>query len=293
MVSLQDLIKARVHFGHRTSRWCPKMAPYIWGAKNDIHLIDIAKTAALLERAARFLESVALQGKPILWVGTKKSAQACVKSVSEELNEPYVTHRWIGGTLTNYPQVKKSVTKLLHLEDVIKKADQFSYTKKEINRFQKNVGRLQANVGGISAMQWPVAALVVVDIRKEHAAVREAFRAGIPVIALVDTNSDPTGIDYIIPANDDAVSSVTFIMDYLKNAVARGQEQAKENKKAEQEESAKAKAAEKAEKAAKKADEPAKAKAVAKKKPAAKAKAPAASPAKKTEKSKEATKDKE
>lgn len=231
MVSLRDLVKARVHFGHRTSRWCPKMAPYIWGEKNDIHLIDIAKTAALLEQAARFLESVAAEGKQILWVGTKKAAQGSVSTTAQELNEPCVTHRWIGGTLTNYPQVKKSVTKLLHLEDIITKSDQFSYTKKELNKFQKNVGRLRANVGGISNMHWPVGALVVVDIHKEHAAVREALRSGVPVVAVVDTNVDPTGITHIIPGNDDAKSSIEFLISYLKDGVAQGQKKAKELKK--------------------------------------------------------------
>jgi len=236
MISLQDLVKARVHFGHRASRWCPKMAPYIWGEKNDIHLIDIAKTLALLERAAHFLESVAMDGKQILWVGTKKAAQGSVKNTAQELSGPFVTHRWIGGTLTNHSQVKKSVTKLLHLEDIIQKSDQFSYTKKELNMFQKNVGRLRANIGGIVDMQWPVGALVVIDIRKEHAAVREALRSGVPVVALVDTNADPTGIDYVIPANDDAVSSIAIIVDYLKDAVVEGLKKSKQRKKEESQE---------------------------------------------------------
>lgn len=274
MVSLRDLVKARVHFGHRTSRWCPKMAPYIWGEKNDIHLIDIAKTSALLERAARFLEAVAADGKQILWVGTKKAAQECIKNTAQELDGPCVTHRWIGGTLTNYPQVKKSVTKLLHLEDIIEKADQFSYTKKELNKFQKNVGRLRANIGGIANMQWPVGALVVVDIQKEHAAVREALRSGVPVVALVDTNADPTGIDYIVPANDDAVSSITFVVNYLKGAVAEGLKKAKERKTQEPAEVIEETEGQESttKNASNKTDETAKAKPVAKKKPAAKAK---------------------
>ena len=230
MVSLRDLIKERVHFCHRTIRWCPKMAPYIWGHKNNVHLINISKTATLLEHAAHFLESVAASGKLILWVGTKKAAQACIKDVAEEHNYSYVVHRWIGGTLTNYSQVKKSVTKLLHLEDTIEKSDQFSYTKKELNKFQKNVDRLRSNIGGISNMKWPIGAMVVVDIKKEHSAVCEALRLNIPIVALVDTNSDPTGIDYVIPANDDAVSSITFIINYLKDAVAEGQRKAKKRK---------------------------------------------------------------
>lgn len=273
MSSLQDLIKARVHFGHRKSRWHPKMLPYIWGEKNDVHLIDIAKTSVLLERAARFLESIAADGKQILWVGTKKAAQNCISDTARELNDPCVTHRWIGGTLTNYSQVKKSVTKFLHLQDIIAKADQFNYTKKELNKFQKNVGRLDSNVGGISTMHWPVGALVVVDIQKEHAAVREALRSGVPVVALVDTNVDPTGIDYIIPANDDAASSITFIVNYLKEAVAEGQKKGKELKKSESEpehveETVLDVYKEPVEKTSKSFDESVKAKPAARKKPA-------------------------
>lgn len=228
MVSLQDLIKARVHFGHRTSRWCPKMAPYIWGEKNDIHLIDIAKTAVLLERAAKFLESVVADGKSVLWVGTKKAAQETVKNAAVAANSAYVTNRWIGGTLTNFSQVNKSVRKYLHYQDIIAKSEQFNYTKKELNKIQKNMAKLSANVGGIVNMQWPIGALVVVDIHKEHAALREALRSGIPVVALVDTNTDPSGIQYVIPGNDDAVSSIAFIVNYLQEATVEGLKKAKE-----------------------------------------------------------------
>lgn len=223
MIDLKELIKAGVHFGHQTWRWCPKMQPYIWGAKNGIHLIDIAKTAHQMEKAAKFLESVAATGRPILWVGTKNAAQKVVVDIAAQLKSPSVTHRWIGGTLTNYGQVKKSVTKLLHYEDVLTKADDYLYTKKELGLFQKMVVRHQKNVGGIRTLTWPVGAIVVVDVKKEFTAIREAASAGVPVIAIVDTNSDPSFIDYVIPANDDIPRSIETVLKPLAEAVARGQ----------------------------------------------------------------------
>ena len=222
MIDLRTLIKAGVHFGHQRSRWNPKMRPYIWGQKNDVHLIDVSKTAHQLDRAAQFLESVAAAGKPILWVGTKKAAQEIVTRNAQQLQCPYVTHRWIGGILTNYPQVKKSVTKLLHYEDVLVKSEQFLYTKKELNKFEKLIERLKKNVGGIRHLTWPIGAIVLIDVKKEQAGLKEAFAAGVPVVGIVDTNSDPSGIDYVIPANDDAPRSIEVLVDYLSQATARG-----------------------------------------------------------------------
>lgn len=223
MIDLKQLIKAGVHFGHQTWRWCPKMKPYIWGAKNGIHLIDVAKTAHQIEKAAKFLEGIAATGRPILWVGTKSAAQKIILDIATQLKSPAVTHRWIGGTLTNYGQVKKSVTKLLHYEDVLTKADEYMYTKKELGLFQKMVVRHQKNVGGIRTLTWPVGAIVVVDVKKEFTAIREAASAGVPVVALVDTNSDPSFIDYVIPANDDIPRSIETVLKPLVEAVARGQ----------------------------------------------------------------------
>lgn len=225
MVDFKDLIKAGVHFGHRCSVWSPRMEPYIWGHKNNVHLIDVSKTAVQLEKAAQFLESVAAEGKPILWVGTKKPAQGIIYSVAERLGMPYVTHRWVGGTLSNHPQVKKSVTKLLHYEDILAKAEKYPYyTKKELNTFQKVVERLKKNVGGIVNLKWPIGAIVLVDIKKESSALKEAIVMGIPVVALVDTNSDPSLVDYVIPGNDDAPRSIKFVIDYLEESVNRGKE---------------------------------------------------------------------
>jgi len=212
------------------------MEPFIWGYKNNVHLIDVSKTAYQLEKASKFLESVVAEGKPILWVGTKKPAQAIIYSTAQRLGMPYVTHRWIGGTLSNHSQVKKSVTKLLHYEDVLAKAEKYPYyTKKELNTFQKVAERLRKNVGGIINLKWPIGAIVAVDIKKESSALKEAAVMGIPVVALVDTNSDPSLVDYIIPGNDDAPRSIKFIVEHLEEAVKRGQEMAATKKSVEKE----------------------------------------------------------
>jgi small subunit ribosomal protein S2 len=236
-IDLRQLIKSGVQFGHQTWRWNPKMAAYIWGQKNGIYLIDVSKTAYQLEKASQFLESVAAEGKSILWCGTKKAARKAIEQVAGVTRCPTVTHRWIGGTLTNYIQVKKSVTKLLHLEDVLAKSnDQSHHTKKELSVFSKKVERIDKNVGGIRKLVWPVGALVVVDVKKEHVAIREAQASGVPVVALVDTNSDPSGIDYVIPTNDDAPKAVECIIGILAEAVVRGQKVAAPKKEAASEE---------------------------------------------------------
>lgn len=220
---LKLLIKNGVHFGHQTSRWNPKMAPYIWGSKNGIHLIDVSKTLHQLDEACKFLESLAAQGKTILWVGTKKAAQDIMLNAGQSLNSPYVVHRWVGGSFSNYRQVRKSVQNLLHMEDIIAKSAELHYGKKELNTIQKRIDRLIKNVGGIRHLGWPVGAVVVVDVKKEHVCVKEAIAMGIPVVALVDTNSDPSGINYVIPANDDVPRSISTLVNYLAEAVKRGQ----------------------------------------------------------------------
>lgn len=224
MIDLKKLLDSGVHFGHQTSRWCPRMRPYIWGSKSGIHLIDVSKTAVQLEKAAKFLESVIAEGKTILWVGTKKSAQATIERIGKELNLPYVMHRWVGGTFSNYRQVRKSVAKLLHYEDIIAKADQFPYSKKELGLIQKKIDRLNKNVGGIRHLTWPVGAVIIVDVKKEHVCLKEAETSQIPVVALVDTNSDPSSVDYVIPGNDDVPRSVNVLMQYLADAVKAAQE---------------------------------------------------------------------
>ena len=224
MIDLRLLIKNGVHFGHQRSRWCPKMKTYIWGFKNDIHLIDVAKTAFNLEQAAKFVESVAAEGKTILLVGTKKAASEIIEKTAIGLNLPYVAHRWVGGTFSNFRQVRKSIANMLRYEEILEKADKLHYTKKELSVLKKRVGRLQNIVGGIRNLAWPVGAVVLVDVKKEHVVVKEAKMMGIPVVGLVDTNSDPADVDYVIPANDDAPRSISVLMAYLAEAIRRGQE---------------------------------------------------------------------
>lgn len=225
MIQLEKLFKAGVHFGHQKRRWCPKMEPYIWGYKNNVHLIDISKTAFQLEKAAKFLKELVGQGKTVLWVGTKKSAQNAIKSVATRLDMPYVNHRWIGGTLSNFAQVKKSVTKYLHYKDILAKTDKYPhYTKKELNVISKAADRLEQNIGGILNLKWPVGALVIVDVIKEGSALREAVTMNIPVIALVDTNADPTLVDFVIPTNDDSPRAVQVLVDYLADAAQKGKD---------------------------------------------------------------------
>ena len=222
-IDLRKLIKNGVHFGHQTSRWNPKMEPYIWGYKNEIHLIDVSKTAHQLERASKFLETVVGEGRTVLLVGTKKAAQESVGRISKELNLPFVMHRWVGGTFSNFRQVRKAIANMLHFEDILSKSEQFHYNKKELNTLKKRYMRLSNIVGGIRNLTWPVGAVIIIDVKKEHVCVKEAATMGIPVVGIVDTNSDPETIDYVIPGNDDAPRSINVLMDYLAEAIQRGQ----------------------------------------------------------------------
>ena len=228
-----ELVKAGVHFGHQKSRWCPKMEQYIWGQKNKVHLINIAQTAKGLDTAEKFLESVSAEGKTVLWVGTKKAASKTIQDIAVKLNQPYVNHRWLGGTLLNFSQVKKSLTRLLHYEDILAKSESNPfYTKKELNLYRKTADKLEKTVGGIRKLALPVGALVIVDVSKEQSAVKEAVLMGIPVIAIVDTNSDPSLVDIVVPANDDSVQSISLLLNYMADAVNRGRDAAKKSKEA-------------------------------------------------------------
>jgi len=234
MIDFKELLKAGVHFGHKTSFGNPKMRPYIWGAKNRIHLIDVSKTAILLEYAGKKIKEFASEGKDILWIGTKKPAQKIIEKIGNDLKMPSVINRWIGGTLSNYAQVKKAITRLLHLRDILKKSTSY-YTKKELVMLQKQVNRLEKNIGGIIELSFPPAAVVVIDAKKEHSAVKEAFGMEIPVIALVDTNTDPSFVNYVIPGNDDSPRSIQFVLEYLEQCAAEGKKIA-DTKKGEKEE---------------------------------------------------------
>jgi len=221
MIDLKELLKAGVHFGHRTSRWSPKMKPYIWGAKNKIHLIDIAKTAFLLDRATKFIRKITSDGGSILWVGTKKAAREIIKKTASSLDMPYVIHRWVGGTLSNFGQIKKAITRLLYLQEIVSKPSP-TYSKKELSSLHKEITRLEKNVGGILHLSYPPTALIIVDAKKERSSITEALRLKIPIIAIVDTNTDPTDINFVIPANDDAPRSIACIIDKLAAMAQEG-----------------------------------------------------------------------
>ena len=222
-----ELVKAGVHFGHQKSRWCPKMKQYIWGYKNGVHLINVALTADHLYKAEKFLETITAEGKTVLWVGTKKAASKTIVEIGKRLNQPFVNHRWLGGTLLNWSQVKKSLTRLLHYEDILAKSEANPfYTKKELNLYRKTADKLEKTVGGIRKLMLPVGAIVIVDVSKEQSAVKEAALMGVPVVGIVDTNSDPSEIDYVIPGNDDSVQAVSLLLNRLAGAVERGNENA-------------------------------------------------------------------
>jgi len=229
-IDLKELIKAGVHFGHQRTKCNPKMSPYIWGHTNGVNLIDVSKTAYGLERAAKFIEELAAQNKTILWIGTKRSAQGLLTESAKKLDMPYVNHHWVGGSITNFPQVKKSVTKLLHYRDILEKSEDYNYTKKELNLLGKYADKLEKSIGGIVKLSWPIGAIIVIDAKKEDTAIREAKKAGIPVVALVDTNSDPSFIDYVIPGNDDSPKSIAVILEFLSQAAQKGKDRAAADK---------------------------------------------------------------
>jgi len=233
-VDIKALLEAGVHFGHKTSRWHPKMAPYIHSKRQDSHIIDLVKTVEGLELALPFLTKVAATGQQVLFVGTKKQAKDIVKATAEAINQPYVTERWIGGMLTNVATVTQQIKKLKDLEKRMESGDlEKRYNKLEVQRFQEEIDELNAKYSGIKDLNGKPGALFVVDVITDLNAIKEAKTLGVPVIALVDTNADPSLVDYVIPGNDDAIKSLQIILDYVSAAVAEG---AGSQKKADEEE---------------------------------------------------------
>lgn len=221
-VDIKALFEAGVHFGHKTSRWHPKMAPYIHSKRQDSHIIDLAKTVEALDVALPFLTKVAAT-KPVLFVGTKKQAKGVTRQAAESINQPFVTERWIGGMLTNSSTINQQIKKMKNLEKRMENGDlEKRYNKLEVQRFQEEIDALNAKYGGIKNMNGRPGALIVTDIIADANAVAEAKTLGIPVVALVDTNANPDGIDYVIPANDDAIKGVELLLDYFKQAVQEG-----------------------------------------------------------------------
>jgi small subunit ribosomal protein S2 len=227
---LEELLEAGCHFGHLTRRWNPKMKQFIFGEKNGIHILDLKKTALHLAKACEEVERIAAKGETILFVGTKKQAQDIILNEAERSNNFYIKERWLGGTLTNFATVKKSIRKLKSLE---KKGADGTYekiTKKEILEIERQVEKMSKVLGGIADMRRLPGAIFVVDTNKEHIAIKEAKKLRIPVLGLVDTNSDPGVVDYAIPANDDASKSIALLTKAINDAYIRGAAKVKAKK---------------------------------------------------------------
>jgi small subunit ribosomal protein S2 len=231
-VDIKALLEAGVHFGHKTSRWHPKMARYIHSKRQDSHIIDLTKTVEALEVALPFLTKVAASGKPVLFVGTKKQAKDLVKATAEKAGQPYVTDRWVGGILTNVSTITQQVKKLKDLEKRMAAGDlEKRYNKLEVQRFQEEIDELNKKYGGIKNMSGHPGAVIVVDVITDSNAVKEAKTLGVPVVGVVDTNADPSAIDYVIPANDDAIKGLELLLDYFGAAVAEGAGSVKQEEK--------------------------------------------------------------
>ncbi|HKX73463.1 MAG TPA: 30S ribosomal protein S2 [Candidatus Saccharimonadales bacterium] len=222
-VDIKDLLAAGAHFGHKTSRWHPKMAQYIHSKRAGSHIIDLTKTVEGLEEALPFITKLVANGKQVLFVGTKRQAKDIVRGAAEEVKMPFVTERWMGGMLTNVATVSARIKHLKSLETKMASGELANrYNKLEVQRFQEEIESLNQKYGGIKDLNGQPGAMFVVDVVAEENAINEAKRLGVPVIAIVDSNANPDKIDYIIPANDDAIKSIQLIIDYVKAAVAEG-----------------------------------------------------------------------
>ena len=222
LISLEELLEAGCHFGHQGRRWNPKMKPYIYAKKEGVHIFDLEKTAAGLARAMVFVRDLVSEGKKIVFVGTKRQAAPIIAEEAVKAGLPFINMRWLGGTITNWEQIKKGITRLSELETKKQKGELKKYTKKENVLFDREIDKLNRFVGGLRSLTDLPAAIFVVDVKKEIAAVREARKTGISVVALVDSNTDPDLVDYVIPANDDAVRSIKLIVSKLAQATQDG-----------------------------------------------------------------------
>ena len=236
-VSMKQLLEAGVHFGHQTSRWNPKMKPYIFGARNGIYIIDLQRTVKLFEAAYAFVREVAANGGSILFVGTKKQAQDAIREEAERSGMYYVNNRWLGGTLTNFQTIKQSIDRLKKCEETLEDpAMAEALTKKEMLGVSRERDKLLASLGGIKTMRKLPDALFVIDPKKEEIAVKEANKLHIPVVAVVDTNCDPDVVDYKIPGNDDAIRAIRLFCAAMADAVLEGKTQLEEKAKGEADE---------------------------------------------------------
>ena len=226
----QDLLDAGVHFGHLTRKWDPKMAPYIFMERNGIHIIDLNKTLTKLEEAAAAIKQIVKSGRKILFVSTKKQAKDIVAEQARSVNMPYVTERWLGGMLTNFATVRKSIKKMSNIDKMTKDGTYDVLSKKEKLMIQRERIKLESLLGGIADLNRLPAALFIIDVKKEHISVAEAMKLNIPTFAMVDTNSDPSNIDFPIPANDDATKSITLITEVIMKAIHEGLDERKREK---------------------------------------------------------------
>ena len=224
VVSMKQLLEAGVHFGHQTRRWNPKMKPYIFTERNGISIIDLQKTVRKIDDAYNFVRDVAAEGKSILFVGTKKQAQESIAVEAQRCNMFFVNQRWLGGTMTNFKTIRQRIARLNEIDAMEENGDFDVLPKKEVIKLMAEREKLEKNLGGIRQMKSLPGALFVVDPRKEHIAVQEARRLGIPIVGIVDTNCDPDEIDYVIPGNDDAIRAVKLIAGKMADAVLEGRQ---------------------------------------------------------------------
>jgi len=235
VLNMKELLEAGVHFGHQTKRWNPKMKQYIFGSRNGIHIIDLQKTVGLFDEIHNFLVRIVSEGYPVLFVGTKKQGHDAIIEESERCGMFCVVNRWLGGTLTNFQTIRKSIARLKELETMKSDGSISRYTKKEVLKMEKELAKLEKNLGGIKDMDELPGAVFIVDPKREHIAVKEVKKMGIPVIAITDTNCDPDDIDYIIPGNDDAIRSIRLICSKIADACIAGHNLAEEKLRADAE----------------------------------------------------------
>ena len=224
VITMKQLLEAGVHFGHQTRRWNPKMAPYIFTERNGIYIIDLQQTLGLVEDAYNFMREVGATGRPVLFVGTKKQAQAAIKDEAERCGMYFVNERWLGGMLTNHKTISKRIERLAEINQMIEDGTINKYAKKEALKMRAEAEKLEKYLGGIKDMKGIPAAMFVVDPKKEKIAVKEAKILGIPVVGIVDTNCDPDDVDYVIPANDDAIRAVKLITGCMADAIVEAKQ---------------------------------------------------------------------
>ncbi len=228
--TLLEMLKAGMHFGHQISKWHPKMAPYIFGARNGIHIINLEITAPKLKEALDFVKRIVQEGKTVLFLGTKDQAKEIIKKYAKECGMPYVTNRWLGGTFTNFETIKKLLKSYKDLEAKQATGELGKYTKKEQLNFQKKIEDLESIIGGIADLEKLPGAIFILDIKKEKTALNEAKKMNVPIVAVCDTNVNPESVDYVIPANDDAIKSIEMVARLIAEAVKEGKREIESKK---------------------------------------------------------------